>query len=97
MKKIKFVILPLFALILGFGLSAYTTSPSKSSTSTELHWFDVNTGNYLGFLDISDIENGDCSGTGVDCARGYEQVIDPDPEGDPLPDEESFVQTLQKD
>jgi hypothetical protein len=67
MKK---VLIPSLAIVLAVAGSAFTQIKPQAS-NTLLHWFDAQTGDYLG----QDIKaNMECPGAGLVCREGYEQI-----------------------
>lgn len=88
----------MLALVVGIGLSAFTANkPGKESATDPLHWFDYNSGDYMGLQTLSDIENGDCRGDGIECAKGYREVTFPGPGQDPVPVLNTYETTIQKE
>jgi hypothetical protein len=73
MKTFRFS-LPLLAIVLAIGASAFTVEPSTTkSTDTLYHWFSPDLSTYLGQRSIADQEVM-CPGTGNVCARGFDQI-----------------------
>lgn len=78
MKK---VLIPSLAIVLALAGSAFTQIKPQSPT-TLLHWFDAQTGDYLGQDTKANME---CPGAGIVCREGYEQITpDEQPVGSPV-------------
>lgn len=81
----------LMALALAFGFSAFTSTATLPQTAaqTQYHWFDAQTGQYLGMRTI-DSQESLCPGAGADCASAYTgKTANNQPSG-------SFVATVQR-
>jgi hypothetical protein len=73
MKKFRFS-LPLLAIMLAVGASAFTVEPSTTKSMDPLyHWFSPDLTTYLGQRSVADQEVV-CPGTGNICARGFDQI-----------------------
>lgn len=81
----------IIALAFAFAASAFSTSSSetKGIKDTQYHWFDSQTGDYLGLRTIT-AQDALCPGSGAACADAYTgKTAGNQPSG-------SFVTTVQK-
>jgi hypothetical protein len=95
MKRLKLSFLAVVALIIAaVTSSAFSYVENPDPNESELHWFRVSNGEYLGFELKSTMKSGVCSGTGNPCADGYSEIIG-DP-GEEEPDLPTFVEPIDK-
>lgn len=93
MKKIKLAVAALVIAAGIFGAFAFNnaneTTTEADTTVTTLHWFDSETGAYLGVDTETNIQINHCGQAGPkDCADGYEQI---DGSGEPVGSRVAFT------